>query len=137
MISQLSRPSQPGEHLLHHEHLGIPVASDHLDPDVLGVAMELDVEGRVTNADVAYSLEATMSGVTLTEYREKDKLIPVVLRSHAARDRQAVLFVADIPMPAGGPDLEIRLVSGLFMKQGYGLYSPTTWLNFSYPTNMV
>ena len=52
MISQLSRPPQPGEHLLHHEHLGIPVASDHLDPDVLGVAMKLDVERRLTNADV-------------------------------------------------------------------------------------
>ncbi len=52
MISQLSRPSQPGEHLLHHEHLGIPIASDHLDPDVLGVAMKLDVEGRLTNSDV-------------------------------------------------------------------------------------
>jgi multidrug efflux pump len=40
----------------------------------------------VSNTDVAFSLEAAFSGVTLTEYRENDDIIPVVLRSVVARD---------------------------------------------------
>ncbi|MEM7051791.1 MAG: efflux RND transporter permease subunit [Acidobacteriota bacterium] len=41
----------------------------------------------VTSDDVAYSLNASLAGIEMTEYREGDKLIPVTLRSVAA-DRQ-------------------------------------------------
>jgi len=40
----------------------------------------------ITNADIAKSLESTLSGVALTEFREDDELIPMILRSEAARD---------------------------------------------------
>ncbi|MBD3222869.1 MMPL family transporter, partial [bacterium] len=43
----------------------------------------------VTSQDVAVSLQAGMSGIEVTEYREGDKVIPVTLRSSAA-DRQDV-----------------------------------------------
>ena len=41
--------------------------------------------------------------------------------AHAPRDRQAVLFIADVPMPAGRPDIELGLVGGLFMIGRHGL----------------
>jgi multidrug efflux pump subunit AcrB len=43
----------------------------------------------VTSQDIAVSLQAGMSGIAVTEYREDDKVIPVVLRSSAA-DRQDI-----------------------------------------------
>ncbi len=43
----------------------------------------------VTSDDVAYSLKASLSGIEMTEYREDDKLIPIILRSIAA-DRQDI-----------------------------------------------
>jgi multidrug efflux pump subunit AcrB len=38
----------------------------------------------VTNEDVAISLQTILSGITTTEYREEDKIIPVTLRSVGA-----------------------------------------------------
>jgi len=43
----------------------------------------------VTSDDVAFSLQASLTGIDMTEYREGDKLIPVTLRSVAA-DRQDI-----------------------------------------------
>ena len=43
----------------------------------------------VTNQDVALSLQTAMTGITTTEYREGDKVIPVTLRSEAA-ERQDI-----------------------------------------------
>ena len=40
----------------------------------------------ITNSDIAYSLESAINGVVLTEFREDDDLIPMVLRSLVARD---------------------------------------------------
>jgi len=40
----------------------------------------------ITNADIAYSLESAINGVVLTEFREGNDLIPMVLRSVIARD---------------------------------------------------
>ena len=40
----------------------------------------------LTNADIAKSLESAISGVALTEYREDDELIPMVLRSEVAKN---------------------------------------------------
>lgn len=41
---------------------------------------------KITNADIAKSLESAISGVALTEFREDDKLIPMILRSEAAKE---------------------------------------------------
>ncbi len=43
----------------------------------------------VTSSDVAYSLRAGLSGIDLSQYREEDKLIPIVLRT-VASDRQDI-----------------------------------------------
>ena len=43
----------------------------------------------VTSEDVAYSLNTSLSGIDLTQYREGDKLIPVTLRTVAA-DREDI-----------------------------------------------
>lgn len=51
------------------------------------VNQELARRSGVTSEDVAYSLEAGLTGIDLTQYREDDELIPVTLRSRAA-DRQ-------------------------------------------------
>ncbi len=51
------------------------------------VDQELARRSGVTSDDVAYSLQAGLTGIDLTQYREGDELIPVTLRTVAA-DRQ-------------------------------------------------
>lgn len=51
------------------------------------VDQELARRSGVTSEDVAYSLQAGLTGIELTQYREGDELIPVTLRTIAA-DRQ-------------------------------------------------
>ena len=46
------------------------------------VDQELARRSGVTSEDVAYSLEAGLTGIDLTQYREGDELIPVTLRNH-------------------------------------------------------
>ncbi|MCG8456109.1 MAG: efflux RND transporter permease subunit, partial [Holophagales bacterium] len=56
----------------------------------------------MTELDVARSLQTHTSGFVLTEYREGNDLIPVVLRSHAAREgRLDQLGALDVSNPAG------------------------------------
>ena len=51
------------------------------------VDQELARRSGVTSEDVAYSLQAGLTGIDLTQYREADELIPVTMRTVAA-DRQ-------------------------------------------------
>ena len=51
------------------------------------VNQELARRSGVTSEDVAYSLQAGLTGIDLTQFREDDELIPVTLRTVAA-DRQ-------------------------------------------------
>ena len=51
------------------------------------VNQELARRSGVTSEDVAYSLQAGLTGIDLTQYREGDEIIPVTLRTVAA-DRQ-------------------------------------------------
>ncbi|MGI9232994.1 MAG: efflux RND transporter permease subunit, partial [Woeseiaceae bacterium] len=53
----------------------------------VGVDQELARRSGVTSEDVAYSLQAGLTGIDLTQYREADELIPVTMRTVAA-DRQ-------------------------------------------------
>ena len=53
----------------------------------VSVDQELARRSGVTSEDVAYSLQAGLTGIELTQYREEDELIPVTLRTVAA-DRQ-------------------------------------------------
>ena len=54
---------------------------------LVSVDQELARRSGVTSEDVAYSLQAGLTGIELTQYREEDELIPVTLRTVAA-DRQ-------------------------------------------------
>lgn len=54
---------------------------------LVDVDQELARRSGVTSDDVAYSLQAGLTGIDLTQYREGDELIPVTLRTVAA-DRQ-------------------------------------------------
>jgi len=54
---------------------------------LVSVDQELARRSGVTSEDVAYSLQAGLTGIELTQYREGDELIPVTLRTIAA-DRQ-------------------------------------------------
>lgn len=54
---------------------------------LVDVDQELARRSGVTSEDVAYSLQAGLTGIDLTQYREGDELIPVTLRTVAA-DRQ-------------------------------------------------
>ncbi len=54
---------------------------------MVSVDQELARRSGVTSEDVAYSLQAGLTGIELTEYREGDELIPVTMRTVAA-DRQ-------------------------------------------------
>jgi len=54
---------------------------------LVNVDQELARRSGVTSEDVAYSLQAGLTGIDLTQYREGDELIPVTLRTIAA-DRQ-------------------------------------------------
>lgn len=49
----------------------------------------------ITNADIAISLQTSLSGITATEYREGDEVIPVVLRSEAA-DRKDIAKIESL-----------------------------------------
>ena len=48
------------------------------------VNQELARRAGVTSEDVAYSLQASLTGIDLTQYREGDDIIPVTLRTTAA-----------------------------------------------------
>ena len=54
---------------------------------LVDVDQELARRSGVTSEDVAYSLQAGLTGIDLTQYREGDELLPVTLRTIAA-DRQ-------------------------------------------------
>ncbi len=54
---------------------------------LVSVDQELARRSGVTSEDVAYSLQAGLTGIELTQYREANELIPVTLRTIAA-DRQ-------------------------------------------------
>ena len=54
---------------------------------LVDVDQELARRSGVTSEDVAYSLQAGLTGIDLTQYREGDELIPITLRTVAA-DRQ-------------------------------------------------
>ena len=54
---------------------------------LVDVDQELARRAGVTSEDVAYSLQAGLTGIELTQYREGDDLIPITMRTVAA-DRQ-------------------------------------------------
>jgi multidrug efflux pump subunit AcrB len=68
----------------------------------------------VTNEDVAISLQTVLSGITTTEYREEDKVIPVTLRSVGAdRLDLAKLDSLNVFSQATGRSVPLKQVADL------------------------
>lgn len=57
---------------------------------VVAVDEERAQRAKVTNASVARALESAFSGIQLSEYREDDEIIPIVLRSIVAKNPQLI-----------------------------------------------
>lgn len=68
---------------------------DDWGPKVQKIVVAVDEaaarRGNVTNADIARSLNTSFSGKEVTEYREGDQLIPVVVRAERTADNEASL----------------------------------------------
>ncbi len=71
-----------------HKYLSTEIR-DLIEREVLALTRRRARRAGVTNEDIAVSLQAVLSGIETTEYREDDKVIPVTLRS-VASDRQDV-----------------------------------------------
>lgn len=71
----------------------------------------------ITNLDIAVSLESLLSGVTTTELREEDEIIPIVLRSVEA-DREALgkLDSLNVYSQATGRSVPLQQVADIEME---------------------
>lgn len=70
---------------------------------------------RITNHDIAVSLRAALSGYTVTEYREGDKAIPVVLRSEVG-EREDIGKLESINVYAqSGQNVALRQVADVVL----------------------
>ncbi|MDA0739256.1 MAG: efflux RND transporter permease subunit [Nitrospirae bacterium] len=68
----------------------------------------------VTSQDVATSLQAYLTGLDITQYREEDKLIPVTLRSvGAVRDDIAKLESINVYAQATGQSVPLKQVADI------------------------
>lgn len=68
----------------------------------------------VTNQDIAISLQTALSGYTITEYREDDQSIPVVLRSSASsREDINRLESINVYAQASGQNVPLRQVADI------------------------
>ena len=68
----------------------------------------------VTNMDIAISLKAALTGFVTTEFRERDKVIPVVLRSVAAERRDlGKLETINVYAQASGRNVPLKQVADI------------------------
>lgn len=76
----------------------------------------------VSSSDVAYSLETSLSGIELTQYRENDKLIPVKLRTSIS-DREDIrkLDGMSIYSQAAGKTVPLKQVADVKLAFESGL----------------
>lgn len=90
----------------------VAAVNDDWGPQVKKLLVRVDQErahrAGVTSTDVAFSLQASLSGANLTQYREGGDLIPVTLRSIAA-DRQDIGKLEAISVYSSGSGLQTPL----------------------------
>ncbi|MBV1916409.1 MAG: efflux RND transporter permease subunit [Pseudomonadales bacterium] len=90
----------------------VAAVNDNWGPQVKKLLVNVNQErahrAGVSSADVALSLEASLSGTNLTQYRESGDLIPVTLRSVAA-DRQDVGKLEAISVYSSGSGFQVPL----------------------------
>jgi multidrug efflux pump subunit AcrB len=83
---------------------------------VLSVEIEIDQararRAGVTSADIAAALNAFVSGGAITDYRESDAIIPIVLRgTEAERNQLSSIFDIDVHSSALGTSIPLRQVA--------------------------
>lgn len=70
----------------------------------------------VTSQDIAISLQAGLSGLELTEYRERDDIIPVMLRSEASNQSDiSVLEALSVYVQASGKSIPLTQVADIHL----------------------
>jgi multidrug efflux pump len=75
---------------------------------VVDVDQELARRSGVTSEDVAYSLQAGLTGIDLTQFREDDELIPITLRTVEA-DRQDFSKIDGLAVYSQSTDASVPL----------------------------
>ncbi len=75
---------------------------------VVDVDQELARRSGVTSEDVAYSLQAGLTGIDLTQYREEDELIPITMRTVEA-DRQDFSKIDGLTVYSQGTGVTVPL----------------------------
>ena len=79
----------------------------------------------VTSRDVANSLNALISGAEVTEYREGDQAIPIILRGTEAERTNAVISGMNIYSSARGTSVPLEQIAGLsFRRDGRIHHNP-------------
>lgn len=69
----------------------------------------------ITNSDIAKSLESTITGVKLTDFREEDDLIPIILRSEVAKNLDLIGSSAfNVTSQTGGHAVPLRQVADIY-----------------------
>ena len=90
----------------------VVAVNDNWGPQVKKLLVRVDQDraqrAGVTSEDVALSLEASLSGTQLTEYREGDDVIPVTMRSEAA-DRQNLAKLDGISIYSSNSGKQVSL----------------------------
>lgn len=100
---------------------GVKNISDNWGARTKKIAVRVDQprarRAGVTSQDVALSLQASLSGLRTTEYREGDELIPVVLRSVAAdRDDVGKLESIEIFSQITGSSVPLKQVADVVVE---------------------
>ncbi len=75
---------------------------------VVDIDQELARRSGVTSEDVAYSLQAGLTGIELTQYREEDELIPITMRTVEA-DRQDFSKIDGLTVYSQSTDVSVPL----------------------------
>lgn len=80
----------------------------------ISINQERALRAGVTSQDIAISLQAGLSGMELTEYREGEDVIPVLMRSHSTRE-QDINRVESLSVyaQATGKSLPLRQVADI------------------------
>ncbi len=84
---------------------------------VIKVDQERAKRAQITNSDIARSLESAISGISLSEFREEDELIPVILRSEIAKDVDLISTEAfNVYSQASGTSVPLNQVAEILVE---------------------
>ncbi|GAB4227518.1 MAG: efflux RND transporter permease subunit [Chlamydiales bacterium] len=88
---------------------------------IVNIDPQLAKNAKVTHVDVAKSLKGALSGNQVTEYREGDKLIPIIVRSVAAHSPETLTSETyDIYSSVTGKSVPLNQIGNTEMEWEYG-----------------